>query len=248
MVASISSATSTSSLSLYAWLAKIKNEKAEAAAKELATKIEEGVKSGNINAKQLQATLTTDLGDSASGIVSEDGTVSVDKLEKLLEAAQADRSMGPMGADPGKKPSAEEMVQRIKQDIESGNLSATDLQSKLTADFGDAASGIVGADGTVDYEKLQTLFETATPTQGPGKMPSAEEMVQQIKQDIESGNLSATDLQNQLTTDFGDAASGIVGADGTIDYTKLQELLEANRPAMPPQGGGAPGGLMSKGV
>jgi tellurite resistance protein len=239
MIESVSSITN--SRALYGANSLTRSQKAKQALEELEAKLEQDIQSGKIDATELQNKLTADFGSAADGIVQEDGTIAIEKLAALLESSK------PSGPPP--MPSPEEMVSRIQQDVESGKISATDLQEKLTADFGDAAAVIVGSDGTVDYTKLLELLQNNEPTNAagpmgptPGQIPSPEEMVSRIQQDVESGKISATDLQEKLTADFGDAAAGIVGSDGTIDYDKLLKLLQNNRPK-PPQEASGQGGF-----
>lgn len=198
----------------------------------LEQKIQQDLNSGTISSSELQQKLTARFGDAANGVVQSDGTVDFAKLTSLLESAKPSGSTGS-----GTPPSAADMVAKIKSDIDSGTITASDLQAKLTADFGDAANGIVGSDGTVDYSKLQTLLENNQPTGGPGAMgqgfgtpPSAQDVLAHIKSDIDSGKITASDLQSKLTADFGSAANGIVGSDGTVDYNKMLTLLQDNLP------------------
>jgi hypothetical protein len=96
---------------------------------------------------------------------------------------------------------AEALVDRLERRLEAGKLDTGALEERLEARFGEAADGIVGEDGSVDFERLETLI-------------------------VET---RSSELQDRLTERFGEAAEGVVSADGTVDKDRLEELVAARR-------------------
>jgi len=96
---------------------------------------------------------------------------------------------------------AERLVDRFEARQEAGKLDGDKLAERLEARFGEAAEGIVGEDGAVDFERLEALI-------------------------VET---RSAELQGRLTERFGEDALGIVGADGSIDTDRLEELFAERR-------------------
>ncbi len=96
---------------------------------------------------------------------------------------------------------SQEQLNYPKERVEAGEIDTAKLQKRLEIRFGEAAEGIVGEDGTVDFEKLESLIRE-----------------QRVSQ-----------LQDLLEARFGEDAEGIVGADGTVDSEKLESLIREQR-------------------
>lgn len=96
---------------------------------------------------------------------------------------------------------AERRVDHIEKRVESGKLDVEALDKRLQTHFGEGAKGIVGEDGSVDFDRLETLI---TETR-------------------------SAKLQERISARFGDDADGIVGPDGSIDKARLRELFSEQR-------------------
>ncbi|MEE9250905.1 MAG: hypothetical protein V3U93_07230, partial [Alphaproteobacteria bacterium] len=102
---------------------------------------------------------------------------------------------------PNIQESAQEQLNHSKERVEAGEIDTVTLQERLEIRFGEAAEGIVGEDGTIDFEKLESVIRE-----------------QRLSQ-----------FQDFLEARFGEDAEGIVGADGTVDTEKLQSLIREQR-------------------
>lgn len=60
----------------------------------------------------------------------------------------------------------------------------------------------------------------------------AEQVVDAIREKVEAGDTDPADLQHRLSNRFGAKADGIVTADGTIDYAKLESVVADFRAAL----------------
>ncbi|WP_028299253.1 hypothetical protein [Oceanospirillum beijerinckii] len=123
---------------------------------------------------------------------------------------------------PGPPPSAEDRVDRIMQGIEDGEIDVSELQERLTHDFGDAAEGIISEDGTVDTEALTELFannqpQGGPPPQGEGGMPPPPPPSDEQKANFEA---NLVDLLGE------DTVSELKDNEGRIDFSALIETLQ----------------------
>ena len=72
--------------------------------------------------------------------------------------------------------------------------------------------------------------------------PSADEVANQISDDLDSGRIDAEEIQARLVERFGDDAEGLINDDGSLDVEKLTSLMEEQRasgkaPPPPPSSG-----------
>lgn len=58
-------------------------------------------------------------------------------------------------------------------ELESGRIDAAALETRLTERFGDKAAGIVGDDGTVNFDSLTKLLDAEAQQQGSATSPAA---------------------------------------------------------------------------
>ena len=125
--------------------------------------IEEAVESGEIDVDDFKAKLEEKFGSAVDEAFSEDGTVDFDKLNEIIQEQLSSTSEANPSSMPPPPPP-------MKMD-------STDLQSKLTEEFGDEAEGIVGEDGSIDFEKLKELLDSqsSTTTQGYQSAYSSQE-------------------------------------------------------------------------
>ena len=186
----------------------------------VADKLVEKVNSGDINLRRLQRRLTFQYGDAAKGVFNQDGSVNTDALRALITGSDSSQQTASTstaaptvdqqvkqilsdltGQDGNIDPSklVKFVVDQLKQKVDSGQLAPGDLGNLLTQQFGDAANGIVGSDGTINYDALQSLLSNSTPDA----------------------------LQGFLTAGFGDSAKNVVNADGTINQQALSDFLTA---------------------
>ena len=149
-----------------------------------------------------------------------------------------------LGAAAGSKPDVAETPQkpleRFMERVESDEFDGARFQHRLEARFGDAAEGIVGEDGSVDFEQLKVLIS------GQNGARLQERLIERFGEDaagivgedgtIDREKLAAlfegsqvSQLQRRLESVFGDAAAGIIAADGTIDFEALHALIVEKR-------------------
>lgn len=55
--------------------------------------------------------------------------------------------------------SAQEQLNHSKERVEAGEIDTAEFQKRLEIRFGEAAEGIVGEDGTIDFEALRAFLE-----------------------------------------------------------------------------------------
>ncbi|MFY0676312.1 MAG: hypothetical protein JXR18_03395 [Neptuniibacter sp.] len=69
------------------------------------------------------------------------------------------------------------------------------------------------------------------PGMGGQKPPSAEEMAERMVEAVDSGDIDAETLVENLESRFGEEASAVLAEDGSIDVEALTELLSSFDPA-----------------
>jgi hypothetical protein len=99
--------------------------------------------------------------------------------------------------DPQRLPYNLNNTDGLEKRLETGQLDLEKLQKQLDKRFGGKAAGVIGEDGTVDFEKIAALVQ-------------AEHTAR---------------LKEQLESHYGAAAEGIVGEDGSVDREKLHDLV-----------------------
>ena len=144
----------------------------------------------------------------------------------------------------GRPPSSSDMANKIANGIESGKLDADKVASRLESRFGEAAKSVIKDDGSVNVDELTTLIEDNRPNisgfnmgfqgtmpgmAGMGNSPFADELVTQILEQLDSGELDTDTLSQRLENNFGEDAQGII-TEGSIDESALSALLEQNIP------------------
>ena len=67
----------------------------------------------------------------------------------------------------------EQMQQQIQSKVDSGEVSAADIQNKLQQRFGDGLNVAFSEDGTIDYDKLGETIQTAMKEKMSSMMPPA---------------------------------------------------------------------------
>lgn len=137
---------------------------------------------------------------------------SVNSSAYDVQGMSAMGGMGPMqGPPPGPPPS--DPVEELESAYDSGEVDTEELSAKLIEVFGEeAASEVVGEDGTVDFEALTNII--------------AAERTEEMTAD--------------LTEKFGEDAAQFVSDTGEIDHEGLKAYLAESGiepPEGPPPGG-----------
>ncbi len=145
---------------------------------------------------------------------------------------------------------AERRADHIEKRIDSGKLDPEALDKRLQAHFGDAAKGIVGEDGSVDFDRLEKLIietrseklqdrlsarfgEKAEGIVSPEGVVDKERLRELFsEQRIEH-------IFDRLKEKFGDRVDGVIGEDGKIDFAALKKLIAELRQSLPPEPPGA---------
>jgi hypothetical protein len=220
--------------------------------------LKDKVDNGEIDLEKLQARLQFRFGDAANGVVGDDGSVDFKRLEDLivqrravslqhrLESRFGDAAKGIVGDDGtiDAEKFVDLVIDRLRQRIDDGGVNLDRFQQRLEQRFGDAAAGVVGDDGTVDYDKLKNLIlggPSALATTEAAADPAPQNifnedgsvntnalrefLLDQFKQRVTAGQTDTGAFQDQLTAQFGDAAAGIVGNDGSVDFQSFGNLV-----------------------
>lgn len=110
---------------------------------------------------------------------------------------------------------------------------------------GEIMNGIVSIQSNTNYSSYQTQRT------GNSNTLDFQEIMEQKKKEIqdavESGEISVEDFKAKMVEDFGDAVEEAFAEDGTVDFEKLDEIIEEQRgsangvpPSGPPPGGPPP--------
>lgn len=131
---------------------------------------------------------------------------------------------------------ARRRVDHLREKVQTGDINPQQLQKRLASRYGKIARDIVGEDGTIDFEQLQTLITTQQVTKlqdrlegwfgkdangivGPdGNIDSEKYNVLHVEENVDR-------LLEKLVERFGDRANGIVSDEGTINALALRELF-----------------------
>jgi hypothetical protein len=103
-----------------------------------------------------------------------------------------------------------------------------EILKKITADFGeDAAKSVTKEDGSIDKSKLREFMKSKGIQPPSGGMGASGSMKMKMP--------SAAELKSKLTEDFGaEKANGVFNNDGTVNETKLKDLLKSEGIEPPP--------------
>lgn len=231
--------------------------------------LKDKIEAGNVDPGRLQARLDRRYGEAAAGIVGDDGAVDFERLVDVITEARAshlqdrldrrfgDAADGIVGSDGtiDIEKLRSLVADKLVEKVEAGDINLHRLERRLTFRFGEDAKSVFNEDGTVDTEALRALITGVDPAQeaaaaGQSADAKLEEIVNgltgqdgevdpkkllefiigQLKEKVDSGDLQASDIGNLVTSLFGDAAQGVVGADGSVDFDALQKLISDNGP------------------
>jgi len=128
------------------------------------------------------------------------------------------QSVSPNGM-PDFKAMLEERLQSLESAVESGDVDIETVRQQLEDRFGEeAANEVIQEDGSLDIDKLRELIESQSPP--PPPPPPMEGQGQA------SNTVDTAAIEQYLQEQFGEAADGVVGEDGTINFDKLIALLD----------------------
>ncbi len=129
---------------------------------------------------------------------------------------------------------ARRRVDHLREKVKTGDINPQQLRKRLVSRYGNIAKDIVGEDGTIDFEQLQTLITTLQATKLQDRLEGWF--------GAEADNALRTDEQfdhllEKLVERFGDRANHIIGDDGTINALALRELFvfEDDEPSYDPE-------------
>ena len=122
-------------------------------------------------------------------------------------------------------------LDRLRTQVEAGDTNSAKLQQRLTAAFGSEAAGIVGDDGSVDFERLREFAAD----QGSARLDAddvdvTEDVVvggNDIRENIVERNQAIA--RERLRQEFGSDAEQFIDIEGSIDFEALREFLEQQR-------------------
>jgi hypothetical protein len=132
-------------------------------------------------------------------------------------------------ADP--RQAAHLKLDRLRTQVEVGAADTAKLQQRLTTAFGSEATGIVGDDGSVDFERLGVFAAD----QGSARLDAddvdvTEDVVvggNDIRENIVERNQAIA--RERLRQEFGSDAEQFISTEGSIDFEALREFLEQQR-------------------
>jgi len=143
---------------------------------------------------------------------------------------------GRLGAiDP--RQAAQLRLDRLRAQAEAGELDTAKLQERLRSVFGDDGEGIVGEDGSVDFERLQNLIgeqgtarlilALTTRLDSADVRADVAEGGNDIRENIVERNQAIA--RERLREEFGTDAERFIDNQGAIDFEALREFLEQQR-------------------
>lgn len=133
-------------------------------------------------------------------------------IEALSGGQALFQMMGSGGAGRQGPPSGDDIAAKMNEAISSGNVDGAEIQSRLSERFGEDAERILQEDGSLDTEKLSSLFEAnrpAGPPAGPQRFsePDESELVQTLLDSLEESGEN-TDAAPSLAEQLYGQASG----------------------------------------
>ncbi|MEL0111066.1 MAG: hypothetical protein VW835_04965 [Rickettsiales bacterium] len=137
-------------------------------------------------------------------------------------------------ADP--RQAAQLRLERLRTQVVAGEVDTTRLQQRLTSALGEDAEGIVGEDGSVDFERLQSFIAD----QGSARLllELTARLGDRVDVAEENGGVDGSAVREsivdrsraiareRLREEFGDDAQNFNNGDGSIDFEALREVLE----------------------
>ena len=130
-------------------------------------------------------------------------------------------------------------LDRLRAQVEAGAADTAKLQQRLTAALGSKAAGIVGDDGSVDFERLrefaadqgsESLLLELTARLDADDVDVTEDVVvggNDIRENILERNQAIA--RERLRQEFGSEAEQFIDTEGSIDFEALREFLEQQR-------------------
>ena len=130
-------------------------------------------------------------------------------------------------------------LDRLRAQVEAGAADTAKLQQRLTAALGSKAAGIVGDDGSVDFERLREfaadqesarLLLELTARLDADDVDVTEDVVvggNDIRENIVERNQAIA--RERLRQEFGSEAEQFIDTEGSIDFEALREFLEQQR-------------------
>ena len=130
-------------------------------------------------------------------------------------------------------------LDRLRAQVEAGAADTARLQQRLTAALGSKAAGIIGDDGSVDFERLRefaadqgsaSLLLELTARLDADDVDVTEDVVvggNDIRENILERNQAIA--RERLRQEFGSEAEQFIDTEGSIDFEALREFLEQQR-------------------
>jgi len=137
-------------------------------------------------------------------------------------------------ADP--RQAAQLRLERLRTQVVAGEVDTTRLRQRLTSALGEDGEGIVGEDGSVDFERLQSFIAD----QGSARLllELTARLGDRVDVAEENGGVDGSAVREsivdrsraiareRLREEFGDDAQNFINGDGSIDFEALREFLE----------------------
>lgn len=132
--------------------------------------------------------------------------------------------------------SAQLRLDRLRVQVEAGDVDTARLQQRLSAVFGEDADGIVGEDGSVDFDRLQSFIDqgsarlllelTSRLNDSTGVLVDEDGEVDGNAVRENFVDRSRAIARERLREEFGEDTEQFINGDGSIDFEALREFLE----------------------
>lgn len=158
-------------------------------------------------------------------------------IDRLTSLAALGPGLGSfMGSPTDIQDFAKRRVDHLREKVEAGDIDPQKLQDRLLARFGEAAGNVVGSDGRIDFDQLQSLITTQQATKLQERLESwfgddaqaivsPDGKIDQAKFNALHTAETLDSLQARLAERFSDRADGVISDDGSIDIDALRELF-----------------------
>ncbi len=132
-------------------------------------------------------------------------------IEALGGAQSLLQTFGAFGSGLQAPPTGDDVAAKVNEALESGRVDGAEIQSRLSERFDEDADGIVREDGSLDTQKLASLFEANRPDGPPSGLQQLggideSELLQTLLDSLEEADEDAAETPSLVDQLYGRAS------------------------------------------